>query len=225
MKNSSLLVAVAAGLVVFAAAAQLDARQIVKVKGTPILSPNADGSLASPGTDPFVLDAIVPDGAGAGMGGPGTCAGPSNGSVDCGQTVTGRLEPGDAQLGDGSFIDVFIFTLGAPSVVQIDQTSTAVDSFIILADTACNILAANDDCVVCCNSCLTVFLPAGTYLVVPNTFAGGEIGTYSVRVSCQGLPPVPVAAGWGFALLVAGVLAAGMVVLLRRRRGLASIEG
>jgi hypothetical protein len=217
-------------LFVIAAAVQLNAQQLNKVKGMSFPGPNGDNSLAAV-AEWLSLGAAVRDGAGAGGGGPVNCGIESNGLVACGETVLGRLEPGDNTFADGSFFDVWILTLPAGSEVTISQTSPAVDSFVAIfrPEPDCGLIGFNDDCGgVCCNSCLTVDLNAGTYLVVANTFAGGEIGPYSIQVECRTTvhpSGVPAVADWGMALLALGVFAAGAGALfVARRRRLAAIE-
>ncbi|MBN1444030.1 MAG: trypsin-like peptidase domain-containing protein [Planctomycetes bacterium] len=108
------------------------------------------------------------------------------GEIACGETITGTLDAGDCDLGDGSYVDVYRLELADARRVSINLSSAAFDTYLIVTDTVCtSAVASNDDCPGGgLNSCLTVNLPAGTYFILANSYSGGETGTYTVQVGC-----------------------------------------
>ena len=102
--------------------------------------------------------------------------------IDLGQTVNGGLTSSDCQLGDGSSADLYRLTLTAPRSVQIDMTSTAVDSYLVLFDVAGSPLDEDDDGGGGSNARIVISLTAGTYVIAANSWSAGETGSYQLRV-------------------------------------------
>jgi hypothetical protein len=146
-----------------------------KADGAPSVKPASGATLSLGGADG--------DGGGAG---PDACTACNIGSIACGTTREGNLNTGDCQLAsDGTFFEVWTFPLAQATEVTITQTSTAFDSFLILADAACAIIAFDDDSGGNLNSRLVITLPAGNYFIAANTFAFGERGNYQLSVTCS----------------------------------------
>jgi hypothetical protein len=174
------------------------------------------------------LEITLGDGSEGGGAGPTVCNSCLEGDVNCNGSASQALGAGDCQitglLGPGhlSFIDAHRLVVPSESVVRIDQVSDSAgagfDSLLILADAGCNVIAANDDCVVCCNSCLEGVLPAGTYFVATASFDNLDVGPYTMTVRCRPLPVVPATTPWGILAGIAVVLAGGAFVLARRLR-------
>jgi hypothetical protein len=125
--------------------------------------------------------------AGGGAGIAGTpCATCPVAPIDCGGTAPGSLGAGDCALGDGSLIDVYRLVLPGPRVVTISHVSPEFDAFLFLVNDVCDVVATNDDCTLQdLSSCLTLTLAAGTYFIVANSFAAGDTGAYTLRVTCE----------------------------------------
>jgi len=105
--------------------------------------------------------------------------------IDCDSTLSDTLGDGSCTLGgDGSFIDLYPFTLAADGPVIIELSSFEFDTFVWLYDASCNELALDDDGGIDFNSRLVVELTAGDYVIGVNSFATGEIGVYDLSLSC-----------------------------------------
>ncbi len=104
-------------------------------------------------------------------------------------SVTGDLSADDCVLDDGSYWDGYTLTLPAPLTVSIELTSSAFDTYLVLADDFCETLGENDDCTPgdVDTSCLEVSLPAGTYTIGVNSFDGGETGDYTLSIEARGV--------------------------------------
>jgi hypothetical protein len=103
--------------------------------------------------------------------------------IALGQTAQGRLALGDCELSiDGSYVDVYEFTLAAPATVQIDMASTEFDAFMGLFDVTGRFLAEDDNSGGGKNSQIVRQLAAGKYRVWANTLMGSVTGAYSMAV-------------------------------------------
>jgi len=103
-------------------------------------------------------------------------------TINVGQTINGGLTGSDCLLGDGTSADLYRLTLTAPRSVQIDMTSTAVDSYLVLFDLAGAGIASDDDGGGAPNARIVISLAAGTYVIAANSFDVGETGAYQLRV-------------------------------------------
>jgi hypothetical protein len=105
--------------------------------------------------------------------------------VRLGETVTGRLEPGDSTLGDSSYADVFLFRPAASGRVVIQLRSTDFDAYLLLQDADGHTIAADDDGGSGTDSQLTYEVEAGrTYRIVANSY-GDERSTGLYRLTVQ----------------------------------------
>ena len=144
-------------------------------------------------TDPFSAKLRAVEAwlkAGRGQGNPGGsaqfCADCEVAGIACGDAMAETLAAGDCQLGDGSFVDTWGFTLSETETVKIDFTSTEFATFLFLTDRNCLILDSAGDCGAGDGACITMELPPGDYFVSANTLTGGETGAYNVSFSCIG---------------------------------------
>ena len=101
-----------------------------------------------------------------------------------GQTVTGRLIPGDQQFGDGSRYKMFVFAGGQGDTITAEMTSTDFDANLVLADASGNSLSKNDDGGGTCNARLSFVLPrAANYRLYANSSATAELGYFRLTLS------------------------------------------
>jgi hypothetical protein len=100
-----------------------------------------------------------------------------------GQRAEGRLVLGDCEFTvDDSYVDVYEITLSTPATVQIDMTSSDLDSYLGLFDPAGNFLTEDDNSGGGRNAQIVGQLPAGKYRIWANTVAPGT-GAYSLVVT------------------------------------------
>jgi hypothetical protein len=96
--------------------------------------------------------------------------------------LEGRLERSSATLEDGSFYNRHSFQGIAGQAVVIRLNSTEFDTYLILVDPAGEQIAANDDSNGS-NAQIILTLPStGTYTVIANSYAAGEIGAYTLTL-------------------------------------------
>jgi len=104
--------------------------------------------------------------------------------IAIGQTMRGRLEPGDQLMTDSTYADLWQFQGTAGQTVQIDVRSEEFDTYMQLLDANGNKLGEDDDSGGGTNSRLIFALPAtGMYQIVVNS--AGHVrraGIYTVSV-------------------------------------------
>ncbi len=104
-------------------------------------------------------------------------------AITVGQTVASTLTNADCRLTDGSYSQKYELRLAAQTAVTIDMISTAIDSYLFLQNaTTGAIVAQNDDDGGQRNARIEQLLPAGTYIVVANSFNAGEFGAFQLAV-------------------------------------------
>jgi CHAT domain-containing protein/Tfp pilus assembly protein PilF len=97
--------------------------------------------------------------------------------------VEGTLEPGDAQVSDGSFYDEYSFQGEAGQAIIIRLESTVFDTYLWLLDAEGNSLVQNDDAGGTTNSQIAIVLPAtGTYQVRANAYDASGQGNYRLVI-------------------------------------------
>ena len=100
-----------------------------------------------------------------------------------GQRADGRLAPGDCEFSlDDSYVDVYELTLPTAATIQIDMTSSELDSYLGLFDASGVFLTEDDNSGGGQNARLVLELTAGKYRVWANTLSGSATGAYSVTV-------------------------------------------
>lgn len=103
--------------------------------------------------------------------------------IAIGQSAEGRLASGDCEFAlDESFVDVYDIVLAAPATIQIDMTSTELDSYLGLFDAVGRFLGEDDNSGGGMNARMIRQLDAGTYRIWANTVATGA-GAYALTVA------------------------------------------
>lgn len=97
-------------------------------------------------------------------------------------TLDGVLTAADDCGFGGSIGKRHRLTLTAPTVVQIDQRSSAFDTFLIVTLTDGRVLTFDDDGGEGLDSRIVTELPAGAYDVWAGSFGGSSLGAYSLSV-------------------------------------------
>lgn len=96
-----------------------------------------------------------------------------------GSTSTGTLASGDCQFPDGTFIDLYRFTVTTTRSVTITMRSTAVNSYLYLATAVGDDIAENDNGAGGNDARITVTLNPGTYIIGANSFSPAS-GQYTL---------------------------------------------
>jgi hypothetical protein len=105
-------------------------------------------------------------------------------TIAYGQQLQGRLEPGDQQMQDSTFADVWMFQGTAGQTITIDLTSDQFDSYLQLLDASQNRLAEDDDSGGNLNARVTYTIPANAqYRIVVNNYGSSRrTGLYTLWV-------------------------------------------
>lgn len=108
-------------------------------------------------------------------------------SISAGESREGQLESGDSTTSSGSYTDIYRFRPAQTGTATIDLTSTDLDPYLTLQDSAGTELTHDDDGGEGNNSLITYSVTAGAlYRLVVGTFgAGARTGGYrlAARVS------------------------------------------
>ncbi len=116
--------------------------------------------------------------------------------------VWSQLTQDSNLLGDGSPYELFVFEGGKEDRVTVTMTSKELDAYLWLYDDERQVVARDDDSGGGTNARLEITLPgAGTYYVLANAYAEGEVGGYRLQVRIEKAAG-PVGAGgasrlWG----------------------------
>lgn len=141
----------------------------------------------------------------------GSCTEP-RGTIGIGQTVSGTLtEAGSCLLNSGHFADIWQFTTATEVTVTADLTSTAHDSYLLLADSENLVIAADDDGGEGLNSRIIHTLAPGTYTLWASTYEPGVLGSYQLGLTA------PSAAGAASNAAAPGAKAGGPWERLERK--------
>src|SRR5438270_1176642 len=93
----------------------------------------------------------------------------------------GRLGLADCQVSDGSFVDFWLTTIPATATYLFNESSTQVDTYLLLLTTDYHVIAQNDNASSTThNSTIKAILPAGNFLVGANSLNPRETGSYSL---------------------------------------------
>lgn len=105
-----------------------------------------------------------------------------------GPIIQGRLAEGSNVLPDGSYYNAYSFEGQAGQRITIDMTSNEVDPFLILiGPDQDGLFLQDDDSGGNYNARLSLQLPSsGTYTIVANAYAEGEVGGYQLRLTAGG---------------------------------------
>ncbi len=113
----------------------------------------------------------------------------------CNSTVTGELTADDCELDDSTKIDFWEFQGNSGQTVTIDLTSGDFDTFLFLLDPNSDTETFDDDGGSGTNSRIVHTLDAtGTWTIGANAFFLGDLGSYSLTLSCSADGPNPPAA-------------------------------
>lgn len=108
-----------------------------------------------------------------------------DGTIAPGQTVQGALADDDCSLG-ARYADLWELTLATSTTVQLDLTSAAFDTYLLLRNASGATIAEDDDGGSGLNSRIAITLPAGTYTVVTTSFGSFSTGQYSLAAAALG---------------------------------------
>ena len=88
----------------------------------------------------------------------------------------------DCAFSDGTYVDFYSTTVSTASAFVFNESSTAFDTYLVLASTDLTPIAENDDdpTAATTNSRLKVLLPAAGYVVAASSFDAGATGSYSL---------------------------------------------
>lgn len=112
-------------------------------------------------------------------------------NMSCPATVSGALSTSDCTLADGSYADIYAFSATAGRTVQIDMSSSAFDTYLILADSSLASITSDDDGGGGLNSRIT-YTPtsSGTLHIIANSLLSGATGSYTLSLQCGGTATV-----------------------------------
>jgi hypothetical protein len=96
-----------------------------------------------------------------------------------GSTTTATLASGDCQFSDGTFVDLYRFTVTTTRSVTITMRSTAVNSYLYLATAVGDDIAENDNGAGGNDARITATLNPGTYIIGANSLVPGS-GQYTL---------------------------------------------
>ncbi len=110
-------------------------------------------------------------------------------TINVGQTFSGALAAGDCRLADQTALQTFKVTLTAPTVLEIQMTSTAVDAYLYVLDSKLKVIAEDDDGgATGTNARVLMGLPAGDFFILANTYDPNTFGAFQLSVA---LAPAP----------------------------------
>ena len=119
----------------------------------------------------------------------GPTPGPTQSCIDAisvGGTVSGSWTSACSSTHrTGRYARYYRFSLPSQMTVQIDQSSSAADSYLILlrgSDETGTLVAEDDDSGGSLNSRILATLAAGTYVIEAATFSSGETGSFTVAL-------------------------------------------
>jgi hypothetical protein len=99
-----------------------------------------------------------------------------------GTPLTGTLSTGDCRRAGGSRVQRFRFTLAQPLSLELTQTSTTFDAYMLLDDAAGQLVALADDISDSeRDAAMRVFLPAGDYVITASGYSATDIGEYTLN--------------------------------------------
>jgi Bacterial Ig-like domain (group 2) len=117
---------------------------------------------------------------------PNPCALANAMHVTVPQTINGSLSTSDCLQTDGSWSDVYQFTLTTTTNVSVLMTSDAFDTFEVLGlvqGTSILVVDFDDDAGGGTNSLMVNTLPAGTYVIVAGSFDPAVTGAYQLAIT------------------------------------------
>jgi hypothetical protein len=116
------------------------------------------------------------------------------------ETAQGRLEPGDAQLEEAEYRDLYVFDGYAGASIRVEMTSSDFDTYLGILLPSGEAIENDDADGSTSKSQIDLTLrDSGRYRIVATSYAGGETGAYEVRLSAGpgGVVPDPDPSGEG----------------------------
>ncbi|MGE0740107.1 MAG: pre-peptidase C-terminal domain-containing protein [Hyphomonadaceae bacterium] len=118
----------------------------------------------------------------------------AGGGLRLNRTTSGRLENGDQTLRSGEFADTYTFRGQAGQRISVDMSSSEIDSYLIVVSPSGEQQDNDDAGAGIRDSRVDLTLSeSGDYRIVATSYAPGESGGYSLRVSSGGGGPVVAA--------------------------------
>jgi S1-C subfamily serine protease len=132
-----------------------------------------------------------------------------------GSPIRGTLAQGDnILLADNSFFDVYSFEGRSGMRVDLQMNGQGLDPYLILIGPDGREIAQDDDSGGNYNARITAVLPVdGTYLIVANSYQGGESGSYTLLARSPSIQASRPAPPTGLLLQQQGVLGPGAMVM------------
>jgi hypothetical protein len=101
-----------------------------------------------------------------------------------GTPLTATLTASDCRRAGGSRVQRFRFTLAQPISLELTQTSTMFDAYMLLEDAAGQLVALADDISESeRDAAMRVFLPAGEYVITASGYSATDIGDYTLNAA------------------------------------------
>jgi len=116
-------------------------------------------------------------------------------TITLSQPVTGALRATDCRLDDSTAVQRYGFTLTTRTKVEILMSSSEIDSYVFVLDSARRVVVQDDDGGGGRNSRILRTLPAGRYEILANVYDAGSFGAFQLS-----LLPAPPACVVGRAL-------------------------
>jgi len=120
--------------------------------------------------------------------------------ISVGETLSGRLEAGDAQLPEGEYRDLFVFDGASGQDIQVEITSSDFDTYLGVILPSGEAIE-NDDFEGSTGRSLVelTLRESGRYRIVATSYAAEETGSYQVRLASgtSGSGPAPAPTGQG----------------------------
>ena len=116
-----------------------------------------------------------------------------SGSVAPGDTLQGALSSTDCTFPNGRYGDLWTLRLQNLTTVSIGLESDKIDPYLILADSAGDVIAEDDDAGAGFDAAVTLELQAGSYQVWATSYGPAEVGAYQLTVGVGAAGDAPVA--------------------------------
>jgi hypothetical protein len=109
-------------------------------------------------------------------------------TITIGDTQTAGLATSDCQLAGGTYVDVYAFTVapGADRNVQLDMTSSAFNSYLILERADGSVVAQDDDDGGSGNARIRAPLAPGDYVILATSYVPRATGAYLLTLTASG---------------------------------------
>jgi len=114
-----------------------------------------------------------------------------------GTPVSGTIRNRDCSYGDGSYLDVYAFTVSGTAHVSFGMTSSEVDAFLFVKSGTGRTVAKNDSAsTTTTDAAIEALVPAGEYRVWANTRFAADYGAYQLTSAALPLDISPCVRAW-----------------------------